>query len=273
VTAANAAGTSAAVTFSITIGTTPPAQVSLTPQTITSLWYDPAYEGSGFNMVVTSAGLVVYYYGWDKSGERLWLMSAIGPTAITSGVPVTLDMNRTNGGTWANPAKPATFASWGSVTFTFAADGTTANAVLAGADGVVNLDLTKLVPMANTASVSGLWYDPALEGSGFNGVRTTAGLIFYYYGWDADGNRLWLMSDLYVPAVTLNSVVTLPMRETVDGTFLKPASSSTLKLWGNVQFTFTSCTAGTARLFGNDGSTAIMNDLRLLVGVRNMPGC
>jgi hypothetical protein len=48
------------------------------------------------------------------------------------------------------------------------------------------------------------------------------------------------------------------MRRTVGGDFLDPANPSTLQLWGSLRFTFESCTAGSASMNSNDGSSVVM---------------
>lgn len=107
------------------------------------IWYDPAYTGSGFNVLMSGAGLIVTYYGWDAAHNRLWLTSDIGPATITPGLPIVLNMSQTSGGSFAAPAPPATNAVWGSVTLDFASC-TAAKATLSGKDGTVALSLRQL---------------------------------------------------------------------------------------------------------------------------------
>jgi hypothetical protein len=254
--------------------------VALTPQDITGDWYDPAYDGSGFNLIMTGSGLIVDYYGWDTVGNRLWLVSDNGPTTqIASGKSVTLNMFQTGGSTLYNflvPAKPSTASQWGTLTLNFSADGATAVATLAsvysGYDHV-DLNLQKIVGTTSTASVTGEWYDPAYNGSGFNLIMADAGLTLYYYGWgDNAGNRLWLISDIGPKQITPGSTITLNMHETNGGNFLAPALPSTSTVWGTVQLNFSSCTQATATLSGKDGTVNL--NLQMLAGVLNLlPNC
>jgi hypothetical protein len=119
----------------------------------------------------------------------------------------------------------------------------------------------------------GLWYEPALDGSGFDIALTPSGLVVYYYGWDNDGNRLWLMSDLGPMTISQGSEITLSMRMTNGGNYQAPALPSTLTQWGSLHINFTGCTNATATLTGNDGSSVVMNNLQLLAGVLGMPPC
>jgi hypothetical protein len=130
-------------------GLVTPEGQPLSPQAITGAWYDPAYTGSGFNTLMTDAGLLLYYYGWDKDGNRLWLMSnPFGPTQIVPGAPITITLVQTNGGKFLTPAIPGTYTTWGTLTINFAAGGATAIATLSGKDGDVALDLRRLIGIA-----------------------------------------------------------------------------------------------------------------------------
>jgi hypothetical protein len=256
-------------------GSPPPTPVMLTPQAVTGDWYDPAYDGSGFNLLMTGSGLVLYYYGWDSYGNRLWLISDIGPTQIASGASFMLNMNQTNYGTFLTPAPPSTATQWGTLTLNFSVDGATAIATLSGPDGRVNLNVQKIVGTTSTASVTGDWYDPAYNGSGVNLLMTGAGLTLYDYGWDSVGfgNPLWLVSDIGPTQIAPGTLITLNMHETNGGFFLTPALPSTSTVWGTLQLNFSSCTQATAILSGNDGSVNLSN-LLMITGVLNLPpGC
>ncbi len=110
---------------------------------LTGLWYDPNYAGSGFNFTEATAGLIVTYYGWDKNGKRLWLISEIGPSQILLGQSITLNLIQTMDGTYSAPAPPSTSSPWGQLMLTFTTC-TTATATLAGSDGDLTESLTLL---------------------------------------------------------------------------------------------------------------------------------
>ncbi|MDR2012408.1 MAG: hypothetical protein LBQ20_05085, partial [Rhodanobacter sp.] len=252
---------------------TPPTP--LTPQEITGAWYTPIHNGSGFNITQTDQGLILFYYGWDSSGHRLWLISDIGPRQIVPETSITLNMNQTVGGHFQTPALPSTLTKWGMLTLSFSTGGTTATATLTGKDGTVSLGLQKLAGMVSTSSFTGAWYDPAYNGSGFNILIAPQGLVLFYYGWDNDGNRLWLISDIDPAAITPGTPITLNMNQTSGGHFLTPANpSSTLSQWGTLKLDFSSCTKGTGSLTSTDGSSAVTFDnLQMIAGVMNAPGC
>lgn len=119
------------------------------PQWLSGLWYDPTYTGSGFNILVADAGLLVTYYGWDNGHNRLWLTSEIGPKQIGADNPYTLKMYETAGGVFTTPAPPNTNTQWGTLTITFNSC-TTATATLDGNDGTVTSNLTQLAGVTSS---------------------------------------------------------------------------------------------------------------------------
>lgn len=65
----------------------------------------------------------------------------------------------------------------------------------------------------NQLAVNGLFFDPAKPGHGFDVNQTEFGLMIYYYGHTNNGERLWLISDLFTELVDYNSAIVLPMYE------------------------------------------------------------
>lgn len=109
--------------------------------------------------------------------------------------------------------------------------------------------------LANDAGVNGLFYDPDNPGHGFDIVRHEGGLIVYYYGHSATGERLWLISDNYQENLNYEDPFSIDMYEIAEGTFGHPAQPASK--WGSIDMTFSSCDAGQAMLTGNDGTLAI----------------
>ena len=115
---------------------------SITSGSFAGLWYEPAFTGTGFNILPSSAvGLIVTYYGVNASGGPLWLISDYGPKTITIGAPITLNMSYSNSGTFQAPKRVP--VSWGQLTLTFTGC-TTATATLTGTDGTVSENLAML---------------------------------------------------------------------------------------------------------------------------------
>jgi len=120
---------------------------SIVNSSYSGFWYDPAFTGSGFNMINAGAGLLIAYYGWDAAGQRMWLTSDIGPATITNNQAITLKMSYTTGGTFNKPMN--NHADWGTLTLIFQSCHA-ATAVLSGPDGTQNLKLTQLASVVAT---------------------------------------------------------------------------------------------------------------------------
>ncbi len=133
------------------------AQTSLS--NTSGFWYDPAFDGSGFNMAELPSGLFIYFYGYkgtstnNDSGEAQWLLTAEGiPTPVVVGQTYEIDMRTGfigNGGSFTMP--PSTDNSgteiWGilSLTFDSCESGV---ATLTGNDGQVTHELVKLAQLS-----------------------------------------------------------------------------------------------------------------------------
>jgi len=120
--------------------------------------------------------------------------------------------------------------------------------------------------LSNDAGVNGLFYDPSNSGHGFDIIRHETGLIVYYYGHSASGERLWLISDNYQADLEYNNEFRIDMYEIAEGTFGSPDSSPSK--WGSIYLEFYDCDTGKARLNGNDGILEI--DFVRLVGIPNL---
>ncbi len=83
---------------------------------VSGLWFDPAFDGEGFNLTETRSGLVITFYGYDKSGQRLWLISA---NPVVFGTDVTVTMLEGQGGTFQVPLPPEKLSEWGSLSMRF----------------------------------------------------------------------------------------------------------------------------------------------------------
>lgn len=115
---------------------------SIYPSAVTGTWYDPAASGTGFTFQMSN-GLLVTYYGWDASGNRLWLTSDIGPSSLIPNTPILLNMSYTSSGTFNSPRHDV--VAWGTLVLNFQ-NCHAATAKLSGKDGTVNLKLSVLAP-------------------------------------------------------------------------------------------------------------------------------
>ncbi len=256
---------------------------------LSGTWYDPAYDGSGFNLVQLSNSLLVYYYGYKKNGNGTaqWLLSDIIPGTVAAGETYTATMyagTPGNGGSLTNkPTAPGSGVSiWGQVEITLE-NCNKGSVRLTGADGMVTHNIVPLAkiaglsctssttnevsytapstPAGTFSALSGTWYDPIYDGSGFNVIQIPNGLLLYYYGYKvgADGQALWLLSDTISQPITVGNTVTVDLYAGFignGGSFTqKPTkNASGLTRWGQAEVTFNDCDTGTIRLIGNHAS-------------------
>lgn len=133
---------------------------------------------------------------------------------------------------------------------------------LAGRDGEKQADVIKLAGVAgsgcgssgNSSALSGLWYSPALDGEGFNIVESDVGTLIYYYGFNRNGQRQWLVSDVIPDLLETGVEVTTNLYSSISGSFDTPVGSAdSLEYWGTLSATRTACDAVSLDLRGRDG--------------------
>lgn len=226
------------------------------------LWFDPELEGEGFNIVTTTSGAFVYYYGYTGSGERLWLVSNAIPS-LGFGEPVSVDMFDSSGGTFASPISSSQgIEPWGRLQITY--DTTTSAVIeLFGVEGSKVSRTVRLVDARGAdGGFSGLWFDPELEGEGYNVIASSVGTIVYYYGFSASGERLWLVSNVITDPLG-TTPVSVTLFEAQGGTFASPApSAESLSEWGTLTLSFSDCDHARFEISGSDGEKT-SNTVRL----------
>lgn len=106
--------------------------------------------------------------------------------------------------------------------------------------------------------VTGTWFDPALAGQGFNiQVIDSQRLLIYYYGYTADGQRLWLIGD-YMGSVTANTPLQITMLEATGTNFGNfDPDAVQISTWGTATLTILDCNQATISLNGGDGSQSL----------------
>jgi hypothetical protein len=106
----------------------------------------------------------------------------------------------------------------------------------------------------NVGVLNGAFYDPMAPGDGYNIIVTDSEtLVVFWYGSDAAGDRLWLISNtLDIGELGWEEEVTLQMREGAPATFQSP--SQDLPDWGELRISFSDCFNATATLDGVDGA-------------------
>ena len=261
------------------VDTPPPSAPSLPPgnNAYNGLWYDPLLDGEGYNIVTSPAGTVIYYYGSDAGGKRLWLVSELVTTPFADGRPKAITMFDSSGGAFASPVLPSRgLSAWGTleVTFTSCREGTI---VLDGMDGFKVAAVRKLagVPGSNCVDEgavpaspwAGLWFDPAGDGEGFNLVVSPVGSVIYYYGFAANGDRLWGVTAPFDFDYADGAEITVDLLRASRGSFSDPAANA-LEPWGSMTILGRSCDRMDYRLATDEGSKTLAG--QRLVGVTGL---
>lgn len=226
------------------------------------LYYDPDLDGEGYNFVTAGPGTVIYFYGSDSEGKRFWLISELVSEAFQDGHQYIIKMYESTGGTHDRPIPSSRgLSEWGVLRLTFT-DCNGGTAVLDGVDGIKTSHIVKLAAVPGTlcgdaltaeAVASGLWYATALEGEGYNLIVTPFGAVIYYYGFDAHGNRLWMIGGPLGSPLEIGQEVTGDLLKATSGTFAAPAPSNQLVKWGTVKVKLVSCTEMDYTLDTNEG--------------------
>lgn len=251
-------------TFYVDSGPNPPPVATAANNAANGLFFDPGLDGEGYNFVTSGAGTIIYFYGSDKFGNRLWLISDLIQGPFGPGSVAEVTMYESTGGKFGSPVPSARGLSvWGTLIVEFT-DCNNAIATLSGVDGDKVSELIKLAGVAGTACTnggatpdspwSGLWYELSDDGEGYNFIVAPNGAILYYYGFKSGGDRLWLISDLITGGLQVGQAVQIAVFEAVQGSFHNPAPSSQLVQWGTATITLVDCTHMTIVLAGNDGN-------------------
>jgi hypothetical protein len=114
----------------------------------------------------------------------------------------------------------------------------------------------------NPDALSGNWYDPATDGEGWIVINSVSGLYLYYFGHDAAGDRLWLLSSLAAGPFVYGQSIEMVLYS-LTGTFANPSPEVTE--WGDIIIIFDSCTEGRAQMIGRDGEKRV--DIVKLAGI------
>jgi len=222
---------------------------------LSGLWYDPELDGEGFNVLVSDNTMVIYFYGYDTEGERLWLIGTVSGT-FRFGEDIYVDMFKAIDGDFGDPVpSDESLVKWGLLSMTYGSLDS-ATFILNGFDGTkISKAVFLLDAESNAALYSGLWYDASRDGEGYNVISGLPGTIIYYYGSTDNGQRLWLISDLLSDNISDGTTLSGTMYEAQGGDFYHPLpSNEALRSWGTINARFTDCDKGNFTLTGNDGS-------------------
>ena len=108
---------------------------------LNGLWYDPATNGEGITFTQGNQGIVAFFFGYDTSGERLWLMSDVISTYVYAGQPISIPLFAGDRGVFDQPESD--LVHWGMLTIT-ADSCESVRFDLNGLDGTKRLDTVRL---------------------------------------------------------------------------------------------------------------------------------
>jgi hypothetical protein len=129
---------------------------------VSGFWYDPALTGSGFNFAQIRGETHIYYYGYTKSGQRLWLISD-GGRVLHRNEKQTYRMMEIKDGTFEKPT--LNLKNWGTLDLTMT-DCDTGSADLSGEDGAKQFSLTLLGKVDGTSCTGKIPFRLSLIHSG-----------------------------------------------------------------------------------------------------------
>ncbi len=118
---------------------------------LSGLWFDPEQNGAGYNVIVSSAGITVFFYGYSQTGERLWLISDTVTASLEFEQSISLALFEGDGGSFGS-LETAALQDWGTLTLRFDSC-STGQFRLSGTDG------DKISNVVQLAAIQGLSCD------------------------------------------------------------------------------------------------------------------
>ena len=98
------------------------------------------------------------------------------------------------------------------------------------------------------ASLTGGWFDPGLNGSGFNIVAADVGIIFTFYGY-LNGEQRWLLSNVVPNDIRIGQTIAVDLR-IGDGGQLNNPGAANVVTFGTLFFQLDDCRNATATIQG-----------------------
>ncbi|MEM1412099.1 MAG: Ig-like domain-containing protein [Pseudomonadota bacterium] len=243
---------------------------------LSSVTFDEDAPGDGFYLIADGKNLSAAFFGYDSSSEPMWLVgtASLADQRPTLGGGLVFDMLESGPeGSFGRPQNPGSdpLEPWGQITFRFD-DCNAGTAVLDGVHGTKVMTLDSLVTQGScrqgptggaaenleSPNLSAVFYDEAAAGDGFYLVDNGSAVSVAFFGYDDDGEPLWLVGaterDDSEPVA--GSTLTFDLVNSgSEGRFEEPQNpgSQPLEDWGTLEVTFASCQRADAVLSGNDG--------------------
>lgn len=110
-------------------------------------WFDFSTEGEGYNLIVTPIGSVIYYYGFDKTGDRLWFISGLMQQTLVVGQTINTDLFKATVGTFDNPIpSDQSLEKWGTLSIV----------VIDCSHITITMDTMEGLKVSNTVKIAGV---------------------------------------------------------------------------------------------------------------------
>ncbi|MEM9301711.1 MAG: hypothetical protein AAGE01_06350 [Pseudomonadota bacterium] len=113
--------------------------------------------------------------------------------------------------------------------------------------------------------LTGIWFDPAAPGDGFTVTQGGSGTVVYFFGYDASGQRLWLVTDVIQSEIFAQTTLSVPAYLGETGIFAMPGDA--VAPWGSLTIRPRNCDSVRFELEGLDGSKTF-EGIRLADGGR-----
>ncbi len=177
---------------------------------ISGSWYDPEFDGQGWNLQMLSETLALaYWFSYDERGNQAWFYGL----GEVSGNSITFSqLRQPEGGRFGNNFDPNQVSQplWGTMTMIFddCSSGYTVYGGKRGFDtGEMNIQrLTGLQSIscagkrepttakAIGAEMNGPWYDPSHNGEGWLlEILDDSTAVAYWFTYDRNGNQAWFV--------------------------------------------------------------------------------
>jgi hypothetical protein len=113
-------------------------------------WFDPTLDGEGYLVFQTTAGWLIYFFGYSADGKFMWLISnLVKLDELILGEPFLLPMLIGKPGTFEMPTPSDELTPYGILSVTLDSC-TTGQFVLDGLDGKKTSNVIKLVDVDGT---------------------------------------------------------------------------------------------------------------------------
>ena len=230
---------------------------------ISGSWYDPQYDGQGWNIqLISPEKAIIYWFSYKPYGNHQGWFYAVGD--VSGNKIVFNQVRETLDGVFGPQFNPddVRYYSWGSMTFVF--DDCNSGYMLYGGNpgyetGEMHIQrITSLsghtctapkqvfTDKAISSNMNGPYYDPSHNGEGWLlEILDEQTAVVYWFTYDPYGNQAWFVAVGSIQGDTIQfDTVYRPEGATFGADAFDPADVQR-NVAGSMQFQFSSCSTGT----------------------------